>query len=185
MKRTEALPFFASFLICAGIFLGLLSGCSGSKIIQPNGLSFIKLGHEMPVVGTKNIKGHSVKDSLCEENDFRWRAAILKYPHGRVYLEEDFFSSGILNRIRVATPDLKLKNGLAVGQTVAHLKATVEDWYISPLPEYKLFEFYSDLLPGLHFVVDEPGHTLENLSPADNPLEGFRGDSKIVAIVLY
>ncbi len=136
-------------------------------------------------VGIGKLKGHAVRDTLCSENEYQWRASILKYKEGKVWIEEDFFGGNMINRIRIETPEIILRNGMRVGMPISALLESNSEWFVSPMPIYQKFDFYSRLLPGYHFVVDEPGHAMDSENYEDYPPSSFNPNSKVVAIVVY
>jgi hypothetical protein len=154
------------------------------KLIQARGLHFIHLGESMPPEGAERLKGFPLQDTTIEEGDYSWRAAVLQYRQGRVLLEEDFYGSDILSRIRVETPELRLKNGLRVGMTVEDLRKKSGAWFIAPLEKYRLFDFYTRSMPGLHFLVDDPARDMTDLDYSTYSPDQFAPGARIVAIVL-
>lgn len=163
----------------------VLTACAGRKTIQKHGLHAIKLGDQLPEPGVDKLKGVALRDTFFEEEEFSWRGMLMEYKQGLVYLEEDFFYPDRLNRIRVETPELKLKNGLRVGKTVADLGELNVDWFIAPIPGYDLFDFYSRLFPRTHFLVRDPQRTADDPEWENYKLGDFSTDAPIVAIVLY
>ena len=159
--------------------------CASKKVLTSSGLGKVLLGTEMIPAGIGRYKGHTVRDTICNENDFQWRVALLKYPKGNVWIEEDFFGGNIINRIRVETSDIRLRNGMKVGITVGRLLESTSIWYINPAPAYRLFDFYSPVLPGIHFIVDDPEHDMVSTNFEDYPVVSFNPEAKIVAIVVY
>lgn len=166
------------------IFL-FLGGCASMHTITPSGLGKIQLGMKMPVAGAGRYKGHGMRDSICNENEYQWRVAILHYPKGNVWIEEDFFGGNIINRIRVETPDVKLRNGMVVGIPVSRLLESTEVWYINPLPLYRKFDFYSPVFQGIHFIVDDPSRVIDSERFEDYPVSSFDSVAKVVAIVVF
>ena len=81
-------------LLLATLFF--VMSCRDSKTLFQNGLSYAHLGDVMIPAGMGHFKGHAVRDTICSENDYQWRAAVLKYPNGNVWIEEDFFGEGIV-----------------------------------------------------------------------------------------
>ena len=162
----------------------LFTACS-SRVVRPSGLSYAKVGSPMPKVGVKKIKGHAVRDSIFEDEDFSWRVAILNYSKGKVFLEQDFNGAERINRIRIETPELKTQQGITVGQTIADLNAITGSWYVHPLPKFNVFDFYSELMPRVHFVVSEPGRDMSDLDWEKYPISSFKPESKIVSIVVF
>ncbi|MEM7035762.1 MAG: hypothetical protein AAF570_02210 [Bacteroidota bacterium] len=163
----------------------VLVACAGrKKMIRSSGLHAIKLGDALPAPGTKALKGVALRDTLLEDGEYTWRASMMQYKNGPVYLEEDFYRSEQLNRIRIETPDLKLRNGLRVGKTVSDLVEVGGEWFVSPLPRFKLFDVYSRKFPRVHFLVDAPGNALDK-DFEEYSLDQFDPGSKIVAIVVF
>lgn len=166
----------------------LLFSCSAKKmLIKSDGLHYIKFGEEIPPVGAKRIaKRYALRDSILEDEDTSWRASVVKHKEGLVYLEEDFYTKELLNRIRIETPELHLRNGLKVGDTLADLMATTNKWYVYPMKKFNLYEFSSpDLYPRIHFVVDDPTVPMTSENREDYPLEGFAPSAVVKMIVLY
>jgi hypothetical protein len=171
--------------LAAVVLLALsLLGCASRRTLGTTGLPYARIGASMPEPGGFKVKGHSVKDTLFEDGRYEWRVAQVRYSEGVVYVEEDFYGSGKISRIRVETPQVKLKNGLQTGKTVAELAAITSDWYISPMPKYGLFDFYSRLFPRTHFVVDAPGVPTDR-AWEDYKLQDFPVQSQIVMITVY
>ena len=181
-KTPTAVLAFLAFALMASV----LASCAGKKhVIGKNGLHAIKLGDDLPPPGTESLKGVPLRDTLFEDSSYTWRASIMEYKEGTVYLEQDFFGTEALNRIRIHTPELKLKNGLRVGKTVADLKKVKAEWYISPLVEYNVFEFYTQVFPTFHFLVSAPGADMSEQDWRKYSMDSFQDDARIVAIVLF
>ena len=171
-------------LLLAALFT--LANCSGrKKLITNNGIHAIKLGDQVPPRGTEELKGISLRDTLLEDNDYQWRAALMEYKKGLVYLEEDFFGSEDLNRIRIETPELHLKNGLRVGKTVGDLREVQPSWYISAYPDFGVFEFYSRKFPQIHFLVATEQVSLDAEVVEEYKIEAFGETDPIVGIVVF
>lgn len=167
------------------LMAGLVTSCvPRKKLIRSNGLHVISLGEDMPPLGTDNFKGHALSDTTEMDGEYTWRVAMLEYREGRVMLEEDFYGSEQLNRIRIETPELRLRNGLRVGMTVEDLRKKSRNWFIAPLQKYQLFDFYTRNLPGLHFLVDDPGRDMSDPDYASYAPDQFSSSARIVAIVL-
>ncbi|HHG83908.1 MAG TPA: hypothetical protein ENJ82_04100 [Bacteroidetes bacterium] len=173
-----------SVLFALMLMLGLSACLSSNKMIRSDGLKAIKLGEPIPKEGTPKLSKIPLRDSIIIEGEYSWRAVLMEYKGGLVYLEEDFFGSGNLSRVRVETPELKLKNGLRVGKLVADLKAESNKWYIVPLRKYHVFDFYSRTFPRLHFLVDDPARGMADENWEAYQLEQFDLEAKIVAIVV-
>lgn len=154
--------------------LGACMGCGGRKLITSSGIHALQLGDPMPAQGISRLRGHSARDTFELQGEYQWREVVLEYRKGNVYLEEDFFGSDQLARVRIYTPELALRNGLRVGMTVQDLQAKANDWTILPLPDYNLMDLYSRTMPRIHFLVDDPAlakdgewtdYTLSQLAP--------------------
>ncbi|MDX2248588.1 MAG: hypothetical protein SF052_17515 [Bacteroidia bacterium] len=130
-------------------------GCTGSKNLRDNGLSYLKLGDPMPREGTVLLKGHSVRDTMFHEQDFIWRASVIKYGKGRVYVEDDFLQTGKVNRIRIQTPELRAQKLIHVGMTFGDLQAMDETWDIAWLEDYQLLDIISIDHPSVHYLIRE------------------------------
>lgn len=152
MKRNSL--WLLGMAICS---LMMFVGCAGgSKLITSGGLHAIKLGDPMPPQGIDRFKGHAARDSFELQGEYQWREVVVEYRKGNVYLEEDFFGSDQLARVRIYTPELALRNGLRVGMVVRDLQAKATDWTLVPLPDYNLIDLYSRTMPRIHFLVDDP-----------------------------
>jgi hypothetical protein len=178
--------FRFSILLLVALAAANLQGCVGAaKTITNKGLKLATLGEEMPPAGSRRYKGCAMRDSLAEQGEYSWRISELKVKGGKIFLEEDFFSSGSINRIRVESPNFKLRNGLQVGMTVNDLRESANEWFVAPLRDYHVFDFYTRLLPGIHFIVDDPSHGMEEEEWEKYPASEFSGEAKVVAIVVY
>jgi hypothetical protein len=177
------LPSPLLFLLAAAL---LFTACGGSRrIITSKGIHGIALGAEMPPAGAQRYKGYAMQDSLAEEAEYTWRVATLKAKGGPVYIESDFMDREQVNRIRIESPALHLRNGLAAGMQVADLRAAATDWAIVPLRAYRLFDFYSPKFPAVHFIVDDPSHPMEEEDWQKYQADAFSSTAKIAAIVVY
>lgn len=180
-KSNPRFPVFLSALMLAS----LLGGCvPRKKVISPKGLHYIQLGAEMPPEGSGSFKGFPLQDTTEVDGEYSWRVAMLKYRQGKVLLEEDFYGSDVLSRIRIETPELRLRNGLRVGMTVEDLMKKSENWFIAPLQKYRLFDFYTRNLPGLHFLVDDPARDISDPEYVNYSPDSFAPSARIVAIVV-
>lgn len=184
MKKSVAKLKIWPFAMAAVLLL-TVSCAGGRKKIQKRGIHAIQLGDKLPEPGLEKLKGVAVRDTLFEDADYSWRGILMEYKEGLVYLEEDFFYPERLNRIRVETPELKLKNGLRVGKTVADLSGINGEWIVAPIPGYGVFDFYSRLFPRTHFLVRDPKHTQNDPEWQNYKIENFDPAASIVAIVLY
>ncbi len=172
-------------VLSALVFLGMTS-CSGKKsMITSKGLYGINLGDQLPAPGTDKYKGIPLRDTLMEDDEYTWRASLMEYKEGLVYLEEDFSRSAYLNRIRIETPELKLKNGLRVGRTVEDLRKVKGEWYINPLQKFEVFDFYTRLMPNIHFIVSDQETDMSDPDWKNYKMDMFSPEAKIVAIVIF
>ncbi len=184
INPTASRPYWA--LAVVFLMALTLSNCSGKKVlITSKGLHSIKLGDQLPPAGANSLKGVSLRDTLLEDQEYTWRAALMEYSKGLVYLEEDFSRGEILNRIRVETPELKLKNGLRVGKTVEDLQKINGEWYINPLTEFEVFDFYTKLFPNIHFLVSDEKTDMSDPNWENYKMEMFNPEAPIVAIVIF
>lgn len=161
-----------------------LSACTGSKNLKDNGLSYLRLGDPMPPAGIFKLKGHAVRDTMFHQESFIWRASIIKYGEGHVYVEEDFLRNGKINRIRVQTPELRVQKEIRVGMTFAALLSMEENWDIAWLSEYELLDIISIDHPSVHYLIRDKekasGYFLkEKILPQD-----VTPEAPIVAIVI-
>jgi hypothetical protein len=179
-KRTTGWAWMLGLLLAIA-----LVGCAGGKkLITSNGVHALQIGDPMPAVGTDRLRGHSVRDTFVEQGDYQWREVVMDYRKGRVYLEEDFFGSDQLARVRIYTPELSLRNGLRVGMAVTDLQAQASDWTLIPMPDYDLIEAYSRTMPRIHFLIDDPAVSKTG-SWEDYKIEQLAPTAKIAMIVVF
>lgn len=165
-----------SFLVFA------LFSCKARKEISLQGLSFVELGDEMPEKGRKKWKGKAVKDTLFKEEGYSWRAVVVEYKNGQVWIEEDFLGEHMVNRVRVETSDLTFRDSISVGKPVSILHSIPVPWFLLYLPAYDLWDISSEELPSLHFLVKP---TNEHTTHLENPvLTDLNADSPILSIVI-
>lgn len=163
----------------------VLASCGGSRnLITSNGLHAFKLGSPMPPQGTERLEGHDVRDTFVEQGDFQWREVVVHYRKGNVYLEEDFYGSEYLSRVRVYTPELVTRNGLRVGMAVSDLAAKAQDWILSPLPDHNLIDAYSYTMPRIHFLIDDPA-VPKTGNWEDYKIAQLAPEAKIAMIVVF
>ena len=163
---------------CCLLFLALLPACTGRRVIRPDGLGFVRLGDPMPEPGRLRWQGRDLRDTLFLAEDFTWRAAVLQYDGGKVYIEADFLGQETVNRIRIESPELRYRRQLQVGSTVAELQAAFPEWDLTPLPAYGYLDLSPLARPSLHFLIPaqpgEPPAHIGDLSP----------ETRVVAIVV-
>lgn len=173
-----------------GILIVLVGfGCTGKrKLITTHGIYAARLGQDMPEWGVEEVKGIPALDTVFTEGDFEWRVTRLDYKKGAVFVEEDFYNSGNVSRIRVETPELRLRNGMHVGMAVSDLSKLKQHWFISPIPNYGLWNFYSREFPRVNFIVDDPQKLKEtggNVDWETLKIADFDPEAKIRMIVVY
>lgn len=161
-----------------------LYGCIGPKEINHKGLKYAQIGMKMPEEGIKRLKGHAVRDTVFNQDGYRWRASILKYRKGKVYLEEDFTGGDTVGRIRIHTPELQFKKEFSVGMAAKDLRGLTGDWYAYYLNDYQLLDFSSDQFPEIHFLVQDPKYAGKEAIEAEIQLNDLTNTSKVVAIVV-
>ena len=165
----------------------IMMSCAGRKRISTAGIYQAQIGQEMPAAGLDNLKGVAAEDTLFSEGEYEWRVIKMKYNKGHVFVEEDFYGSDRVSRIRVETPELKMRNGLRVGMTVEDLRKKNSQWIISPIPNFGLWDFYSREFPRIHFVVDAPEKSQEvgEEGWAGIKIADFAPESEIKIIVVF
>jgi hypothetical protein len=169
--------------ICFSLILA--AGCvSNKKLITSNGVHALKIGDAMPPIGTERLRGHTVRDTFVEQGEFQWREIVMSYRKGNVYLEEDFFGSESLNRVRIYTPELYLRNGLRVGMAVSDLQSKANDWTLVPIADHNLIEAYSRTMPRIHFLINDPAIPKTG-NWEDYQLSQLAPDAKIAMIVVF
>lgn len=161
-----------------------MMGCVGLKKIEPDGLSYLTIGEAMPEPGIRRLKGLSVRDTLYEADGFQWRASILRYPHGKVYVEEDFFGNGTVNRIRIESPDLKFKRQFSVGMEVVQLQKLASSWNIYYLDDYQLLDVSASNYPEIHFLVQDQALLQRRPEEDTLSLEDLNPQARVRAIVV-
>ena len=154
----------------------LFFGCGGAKKISGGGLKYVNIGDVMPPEGLNQIKGHAVRDTIFNEDGYIWRALILKYKTGKVYVEEDFFNQNLVNRIRIETPDLVSRKSITIGMNFGELKTLGDDWDVNYLESYGFFDVASIDYPSIHYLIKS------NINTKDS--EKLENDAKIVSIVV-
>lgn len=182
-KKRSIQPWLLLMLI--GITMGATGCAAKKKMITSNGLYGIKLGDRLPPIDAIEFKGIPLRDTILEDKEYSWRAALLAYDQGLVYLEEDFSNGDQLNRIRVETPELKLKNGLRVGKTVADLQKVKGNWFVSPLQDFGVFDCYSRSFPNTHFLIPDENMDMSDPDWQKYRLEMLDPEAPIIAIVIF
>jgi hypothetical protein len=134
--------------------------CEGLKAKQFcwEGLDFIRIGDSLtwktyapPVGGV--FKDTVFSDTVMAESGAQitdWNVRLLRFASGVVFLESDFDTGHLLNRLRVETPEYSLKNGLRVGSTAAEVFNAygAASLKVLPFEEYGVMEVIRNLLIG-------------------------------------
>jgi len=171
-------------IFAASLLLTLaLASCVSSSRIRSDGLKGISLGDPMPARGEKMTLRMPARDTTFSENNFKWWAKVLKYPKGKVYLESDFAGGETLNRIRIETSDLELRNGLKVGSTWFDLRSKAGDWQARPYPEFGLIEAFSLEYPKIVFLLKDREFDFEEITEQLD-VQDISPDAKVRIIVL-
>jgi hypothetical protein len=182
MKKNE---FRRIALFMVGICIVVITGCTSQrKLITSSGVHALKIGDPMPAAGTERLRGHDVRDTFVEQGEFQWREIVMQYRKGNVYLEEDFYGSEHLSRVRVKTPELSTRNGLRVGMAVSDLIGKASDWTLAPLPDYNLIDAYSRTMPRIHFLIDDPAVSKTGYWE-DYKIDQLAPGAKITMIVVF
>ena len=123
-----------------------------------NGIDFISLGDSLtwkqyapPVGGV--FKDTVFSDTVQAEGGEAvkdWNVRLLRFASGTVFLEADFETGHLLNRVRLQTPEYKMKNGLGVGSAVAEIVKAYEgeQLYVLPFEEYGVMEIIRPVIVG-------------------------------------
>ncbi|MEM7659364.1 MAG: hypothetical protein AAF399_24805 [Bacteroidota bacterium] len=151
MKRHFSTASLWILLFVVSVALG--TGCSTSKRLQTSGIANLQVGGEMLPPETQRWKRHAVRDTMYLEGGYTWRASILQYKAGKVYVESDFMGQETINRIRVESSDIQMKNGQMVGMTVGSLLTTATDWQVTYLSDYGLLDAISLYQPSVHYLI--------------------------------
>lgn len=179
MKRIKYLPVAVSLM--AGFVL--LNGCGTNKI-RSGGLKYAQIGSAMPKAKMIDLAGRPASDSLLHEGRFTWRATRVDYEDGFVLIEEDFSQDDVVNRIRVETPSLKFKKGIAVGISAQDLARTAKEWTVTPFPEYQLLEAVSQKFPGIVFLLTAPHLDFQGQLPESVDIHSLPENSLLDKIVI-
>ena len=133
--------------------ISLLLGCQAHKELVPNGLKFVQVGDPMIPVNKYKLKGKYLRDTVFQAEEYTWRASILDYPTGKVYIEEDFYGQNLVSRIRVEASQLMFRQEIYAGMSLEELKSLPWKWEIFYLENYQVWDLSSDAFAGLHLLV--------------------------------
>lgn len=92
----------------------------------------------------------SLRDTVFQAGDYRWRVKEWRDAGGSIFFEEDFERQGYVNRIRVETPSVEGPAGIRVGQALSVLTRWSKKWTITDLGDYGMIDLYAN---GLHVLV--------------------------------
>lgn len=160
-----------------------LQSCAGPSVMRKDGLSYIQLGDSMPAGHVSDLDGHSLTETMMEQHGYTWRVCTLAYETGQVLLESDFEGHTRVNRIRVETPEVKVKGGLKVGDQLADMLQKTRNWYARPYVEYELMEVTSTKFPRKIFLVKVDGFDYSGEQTEINT-DDLPAESKVVGIVM-
>jgi len=158
-----------------------LTACQGHKVLRADGLKHVRLGQEMPLLTNKQFQKVAVRDTLLEGAGYAWDALILDYPEGDVWIEADFFGQDRVNRIRVETPEVRLRGqkGLQVGTTAEVLKALHPRWQITYLQDYQVYDAVDPMASSFHYLFPAPSTV-----PERPTIQDLADKAKVVAVVV-
>ncbi|GAB4427464.1 MAG: hypothetical protein OHK0039_45810 [Bacteroidia bacterium] len=176
-------PHIASLLI-AGMLLWLLPGCRATRQITPSGLGFIQLGDAMPAPGRARLRGHDLRDTLFNEGGFVWRAAVMQYPGGKVYIEEDFVAQQRVNRIRIESSDLRYRKHIHTGMTLGELRGYYPEWQVVYLPAYGYWDLSALARPSIHYLLPASDTTLLHGADGFIPVGALPSEARVRVIVV-
>ena len=122
------------------------------------GLDFIMLGDSLTWKQFEAPEGGVFKDTVfsdtlkseSSEQITDWNARLLTFAAGRVVMEADFETGQLLNRIRIETPEYRLKNGLGLGSTAADVLKAYEGeaLLVTPFEQYNVMELIRPVMHG-------------------------------------
>lgn len=195
-KATHTIPYMQSEIIPKSFRLPLgampitlallllcIQSCAGPATLRKDGLSYLKVGDPMPEDSLKKLEGLPVNGTLVSEEGYSWRALTVDYKEGPVVVESDFGQRTVVSRIRVETPELRLKDGLRVGQSLDDLRAKTDRWIAKPFPKYELIEMVSTKYPRRVFLLQVDDFDYQE-GKATVPPEELPGTAKVVGIVI-
>ncbi|MEM6804717.1 MAG: hypothetical protein AAF696_25190 [Bacteroidota bacterium] len=160
----------------------VLSACTSTNKITEKGLAFAKLGDPMPEKGLEAYGGNAVRDTAYDEGGFQWRALIVSYPEGEVFIEEDFGGQALINRIRVETPDLKVNKKLEVGMLWKELLPLKKNWDAVYLSDYQVWDVVFPRKGRIHYLIEEEREL--NQTDIEKGYKKISMEAKLRAIVI-
>lgn len=138
----------------------------------------------MPDDSMKRLGGKSLRDTVFDQSGYSWRAKVLDYKDGKVYVEEDFWGQNQVNRIRIESQVLRAKSGISVGMTMGDLKQISTKWEALFLVDYDLLDLILPHQPSIHYLVKESKTLDRSSSEAPIVIEEIPSESLVVAIVV-
>ncbi|MEM0996280.1 MAG: hypothetical protein AAGN35_04335 [Bacteroidota bacterium] len=175
----------SSLLVLLVLTLLLLSlpGCSGTEKLKKDGLAYLRIGDPMPKAGLSQLAGRALSESLAEEGGYQWRVCTVQYADGLVLIESDFGTHCSVSRIRIETPELRVKRGVHVGMAWSKLISKSRRWIARPFPAYQVIELISRKYPRRVFLVRSPGFDFAQAPPIIDA-DALAADAQVVGIVL-
>lgn len=164
----------------------LSTACSSPSKITQKGLSFARLGEPMPTRGTTELEGYPARDTLYDQGGFQWRALILSGRNEKsgeeIFIEEDFAQQGLINRIRIESPGLKVGKNKKVGMSWIDLSALGKNWDAFYLKEYGVWDVIAKSKDRIHYLLEEKRDTAT--IDFEGGVSSISNDAKVTAIVV-
>jgi len=139
------------------------AACAPTYLIKENKTGKFEVGEDWPAVEDFFWKGMTVLDTTFEEGGYNWGVQILENEKGRVLIEEDFFTEGRINRIRVEHPRWKSQQDIRVGQSFGEVKEKFSKGSAVYLSRYQRLDLIIAQKPSVHYLfqVDRPEFWME------------------------
>ena len=155
-----------------------------------NGLEILQLGDSL--TWNNNVKpaipGVTMKDTIFEDGEGEeaasWFVKILEHKDGRVYLEADFDTGHLLNRVRIETADYAHVSGLKVGSTVSDILAQFPEPFIGAFEQYDVMEIIVPYAEGRKMVFHIPLGDWYDSSTTEWKAEDLPASERVSRIVL-
>lgn len=136
----------------------------------------------MPQQGISQLNGLLARDTLYKEGGFQWRALILSYGGEEVFIEEDFGRQGLINRIRIESPELTAGKNRKVGMSWMALSKLGKNWDAIYLKNYGVWDVISSSQNRIHYLLEEKRDTA--LIDLNGGISSISQESKVSAIVV-
>lgn len=166
------------------VIFACLTSCASRYKFDRGGLSFVKLGDAMPDLSGHKLKGQNLRDTIFNEGDYQWQAAILDYADGKVYIEEDFWGNGLVNRIRIQSAALHFNKQLMVGMTAADAAQLPLNWQVLALPDYEMLDVSPVEYPEIHLLFPVQENEKSLLDQENVSFKDLKHTAKVKAIVI-